>query len=240
LSLELQQRSFEYVSFFDEQWKLLQQQAFAKMPFNEAFWVELQRKENSVTPGSYLSPAGQVPADLIEMFGVVGSETPSVPHPPSRDVPTSDCKTLTDVGLLSDIFAENAISCTSHHNPGSNAQAQASFTAFEKDGLKLTMGLVKEFAAATEMEITCSFSNCTDTDFVQLIFQAAVPKYITMEWKPASASTIPGNNLGVVSQVVKVKNSASSKQLMMKLKIQYVVGNRHVVEQAQITSFPIQ
>ena len=87
---------------------------------------------------------------------------------------------------------------------GSNSQQiRADFMAFEKDGLRLTMGLVKE-AAGADMNITCSFSNSTASDFAQLIFQAAVPKYISMEWEPASASTVPANNLGAVTQVIKV------------------------------------
>lgn len=126
------------------------------------------------------------------------------------------------------------------HKPSSNSQARANFTAFEKDGLKLTMFLVKETTGATEMDIACHFSNSSNTDFARFVFQAAVPKYISMEWKPASASIVPANNLGIVSQVIKVKNNALSKPLMMKLKIQYMVGDRHVIEQAQVASFPIQ
>jgi len=37
LSLELQQRSYEYVSLFDEQWATLQQQALARMPVTHVF-----------------------------------------------------------------------------------------------------------------------------------------------------------------------------------------------------------
>lgn len=235
LSLELQQRSFEYVSLFDEQWKTLQQQALAKMPVTDMFRVELQRRENSSSPpptGSYLSPAGQVSMDLIDIVDVAANRTPVVSHP------ASDCRPMNDVDLLSDIFAGNATA--TQHKPSSNSQARANFTAFEKDGLKLTMFLVKETTGATEMDIACHFSNSSNTDFARFVFQAAVPKYISMEWKPASASIVPANNLGIVSQVIKVKNNALSKPLMMKLKIQYMVGDRHVIEQAQVASFPIQ
>jgi|Transcript_5979 AP-1 complex subunit gamma-1 len=248
LSLELQQRSCEYVSLFDEQWATLQQQALARMPVSHVFRSEIQGKgsilfETSKEP--YVPGTDQGSTGSTGLFDILDGS-------PTATGGASGCRSINDVDLLSDIFSGNAAApgqttdaMESHLTPnpeqsGSNSQQiRADFMAFEKDGLRLTMGLVKE-AAGADMNITCSFSNSTASDFAQLIFQAAVPKYISMEWEPASASTVPANNLGAVTQVIKVKNTATSKPLMMRLKIQYTVGNRHIIEQTQISSFPIQ
>ena len=66
------------------------------------------------------------------------------------------------------------------------------------------MDLQKDCADVTSTDVTCTFSNYTHKDFEKLIFQAAVPRYVSMEMKPASGSTIPANNQSTVTQAIKV------------------------------------
>ena len=71
---------------------------------------------------------------------------------------------------------------------------------------------------------------------VSLVFQAAVPKYITMEVLPPSSTTIPCNNGGDVKQIIKVKNNMlGTKSLMIKLKLKYESKGETVEEMATIT-----
>merc|ERR1712023_616202 len=181
------------------------------MPVTHVFRSELQRKDSIILETSkqpYVPGADQGSTGLLDILDGPGS--PAGPQLPETGVAigASSCRSINDVDLLSDIFSGNAAApgqadaMESHLTPnleqsGSNSQQiRADFTAFEKDGLRLTMELVKA-AAGADMNITCSFSNSTASDFAQLIFQAAVPKYISMEWEPASASTVPANNLAV-------------------------------------------
>lgn len=112
------------------------------------------------------------------------------------------------------------------------------FKAFEKDGLVLTMDLSKEGLATDPTDVLCTFKNNTAKDMERFIFQAAVPKYVVMEMKPASGSVIPAGGEAAVTQLVRVTNSVPTKPLMMRLKIRYVVGGRQIEEQGQVSSFP--
>mmetsp|Transcript_9220 Transcript_9220/g.29329 ORF Transcript_9220/g.29329 Transcript_9220/m.29329 type:complete len:102 (-) Transcript_9220:427-732(-) len=99
------------------------------------------------------------------------------------------------------------------------------------------MDLTKE-AAADAIDVLCSFKNYTAKDMERLVFQAAVPKYVVMEMKPASGSVIPAGGDATVTQLVRVTNTVPTKPLMMRLKIRYVVGGRQIEEQGQVSSFP--
>ena len=79
-------------------------------------------------------------------------------------------------------------------------------------------------------------SQTQQLDMVSLVFQAAVPKYITMEVLPPSSTTIPCNNGGDVKQIIKVKNNMlGTKSLMIKLKLKYESKGETVEEMATIT-----
>ena len=131
---------------------------------------------------------------------------------------------VNDVDLLSDIFAGTASTVSPTANSAGvstdvstdtttakqlaapkQMSENACFKAFEKDGLTVTMDLVKIYADPAFLEITCNFLNSTHKDFDRFVFQAAVPKYVSMEWQPASANTIPANNLGKITQTIKVR-----------------------------------
>jgi len=64
--------------------------------------------------------------------------------------------------------------------------------------------------------------------------QAAVPKYLKLEMLPASATVIPSNTSGQVSQEIRLINSQQGeKNIMLKLKIGYKAGGNPVTN-AQI------
>lgn len=245
LSLELQQRSCEYISLFDEQWGALQHQALARMPATNLFRDRLPGKDNLMLANS--SSVTSDEADLLHLVDVLGrNQDPLQIFRKELDDAAFDDRPMNDADLLSDIFAGDAtprspaqLATGANIRPDqkSKSPARTSFKAFEKNGLRVIMDMVKE--TATDVDITCSFLNLTCTTFDQLIFQAAVPKYISMELTPASATTIPANNKVAVTQSIKVRRLTLSKPLMMRLKVSYWVGNHQIVEQEELPSFPV-
>ena len=79
-------------------------------------------------------------------------------------------------------------------------------------------------------KIICSFKNLNNIPIENLIFQAAVPKYLKLELSPPtnttilpSYSNIPTNT---VTQEIKLINSMQGqKNIMLKLKIGYKLGS---------------
>lgn len=198
--------------------------------------------------------------DLDDIFGGGGGapppsqqpSTPSAPPPPS------------DVDLLSDIFAAQpaaqpaavppavvqpaapppdifgggpSLATQPMEMPAPPSKRTApGFKAFEKDGLVLTMECSRE--GPGPVDVLCTFKNMSQQDMDRLVFQAAVPKYVTMEMKPASGAALACGGVATVTQLIKVTNTVPTKPLMMRLKIRYVVGGKQFEEQAQVSSFP--
>lgn len=239
LSLELQQRSCEYMSLFEDQRQDLQRQALARMPAIKTapFRNDKESMDRSCCESMTGETAGScvdhAPTDLLDLdWKDTGQRCQK--HANEADTSTRN------VDLFDDIFVEKNPAAQPENAVEEQTQTHASFKAFEKGGLTLTMALSKDQLSPEKMEITCNFLNHTITDFNHFVFQAAVPKYVFMELKPPSATTIPANSNWIVTQVIKVNNTVSSKPLMMRVKIQYMVGNRQIIEEAQISSFPLQ
>ena len=186
------------------------------------------------------------PTSLLDLDDIFAGGSQDPPPPAQQPPPAAPA---TDVDLLSDIFAGGQAppqpppadpfggmpAEPAPQPPSMMVQAAAAppIDAFEKDGLKITMECTKDGAG---IDVLCTFTNATPKPMERLIFQAAVPKYVTMEMKPASASTLPPNS-NSVTQLVKVHNTQPAKALMMRLKIRYQVGGRQIEEQVRLLSF---
>lgn len=116
----------------------------------------------------------------------------------------------------------------------------SSITAFEKDGLLLTMDLAKPNPADPQAsQLTCRFLYSGSAPLTGLVFQCAVPKYVRLEMSPASGTTVPANRQGSLEQVVRVTNSMlGQKPLQIKIKIQYSLNGQTVTEMGQVSNFP--
>lgn len=257
LSLELQQRSCEYMCLLDERWRESRHQALAKMPTMTpvVFSPQKQSVDKAETTSvsmfdkSEKTKPNDASSDLIDLVNVLGDEQDA--QDPSREgvlMDNCDARSMNDADLLSDIFSGSASTHQTASIQFDEAQvldqpiavaSQVSFKAFEKDGLMVNMLLLKDGANSIALDITCKFSNSTSIDFNNFVFQVAVPKSISMELKPASANIVPANTQDGVSQTLRVQNLTPSKPLMMRLKIQYSVAGQQVIEQAQISSFPL-
>ncbi|KAL1524999.1 hypothetical protein AB1Y20_019875 [Prymnesium parvum] len=98
---------------------------------------------------------------------------------------------------------------------------------FSKAGVKLELLLAWE--APRRLAVACVLSNATDgtLDAVQLM--AAVPRYLQLEMRPAPARSVPPG--GSTSQpLVLVRETADEKPYKLKLRLEYAVHGRVVVE----------
>lgn len=84
-------------------------------------------------------------------------------------------------------------------------------------------------ADTSQTSVLCKFSNLSAQPLENLVFQAAVPKYLKLEMLPPSSTTIPPNSQGAVTQEIKLANSMQGqKNIMLKLKIGYRQGGAQV------------
>eukprot|EP01039_Chlorochromonas_danica_P002117 gene2117-2311_t len=115
-----------------------------------------------------------------------------------------------------------------------------SCSAFDKGGLQILLDATKPNPVDLSFTtITFTFNNITPVPMENLVFQAAVPKYLKLEMLPPSNTTIAANSRGTVTQEVRLANtSQGSKNIMLKLKIGYKHGPANVDELAQVSSFP--
>lgn len=267
LSLELHQRSCEYVSMLNPRWAEVRDHTLTRMPpLDDATLGEQHDHSASIygapnaaqrQPRKHHDPESErsFPVkDLLDLDGIFDSVVQPEKHIVNQmATSTAGCSKAADVDLLTDIFTtktpiapisgdpaliiDNAVMTEEKTLPSQSQRASTQVKAFEKDGLTIIMDLVDD-PLDTKTSVICKFFNYTHNNFERFVFQAAVPKYVNMEMKPATAGSVSANSRGDVSQIVKLKNTSPSKPLMMRLKIQYNVGGRQIVEQAQVSSFP--
>jgi AP-1 complex subunit gamma-1 len=260
LSLELHQRSCEFLYLLDSQWGDGLSHTFAKMPPVQMVALrgaknddKLHKCRMNTLPDSELkskSPRHMVFKDRDGSTQSLSSDLldlTNVPNEPRGEA--TPISHVSDVDLLSDIFTTTippAIREPTVIHPFVNQDSQPqdapnttiSLKVLDKDGLMVTMDLVKDPVDLSSMHITCKFFNYTDHDLEKFLFQAAVPKYVNMEIKSASANSVPAHSLGSVTQVIKVKNPYPDKTLKMLLKVQYIVDSRLIIEHGQVPTFP--
>jgi AP-1 complex subunit gamma-1 len=91
--------------------------------------------------------------------------------------------------------------------------------------------------------ITMKFSNSSDMPIYGLNVQCAVPKYVTMEMKPPSSTTVPvsvGTDGNQVTQVIHVTNTmVGAKNLMLKLKVGFTSKGEKIEHMATCSNFPM-
>jgi AP-1 complex subunit gamma-1 len=90
--------------------------------------------------------------------------------------------------------------------------------------------------------LVAKFINTTDAPLYGLHLQVAVPKYVTMEMKPPTSSTVPvtgGSSTKQVTQTISVTNTMlGTKNLMLKLKASFTSKGTKVEHMATCSGFP--
>lgn len=90
--------------------------------------------------------------------------------------------------------------------------------------------------------IIAKFINTTDAPLYGLHLQVAVPKYVTMEMKPPTSTTVPvtgGSSTKEVTQTISVTNTMlGTKNLMLKLKAGFTSKGTKVEHMTTCSGFP--
>jgi len=108
-----------------------------------------------------------------------------------------------------------------------------SLVAYEKHGLRV----VFTFPTSTATAITLLAHNLTGNPIQEFVFQAAVPKSMSLQLYPPSSPTIPPG--GSVTQQLEVNNPTNAT-LKMRLKISFIAEGIPIADQVdQLSNFPV-
>ncbi|XP_073050182.1 AP-1 complex subunit gamma-2-like isoform X1 [Primulina eburnea] len=120
-----------------------------------------------------------------------------------------------------------------------NGSSYPSIVAFESSSLKLTFNFSKEPGNLQSTLIEAEFMNKSSDIYSNFVFQTAVPKFLQLHLDPASSSSLPASGNGSITQKLRVSNSQHGKKpLVMRIRINYTVNGKDVLEEGQIDNFP--
>lgn len=112
------------------------------------------------------------------------------------------------------------------------------FTAFEKNGLKILFDIVKNIQYPNVTVVNISFLNSNPFPLVNFDLKVAVPKYLKLQVNPPTGNMIPPNNSGKVTQGIKLMNAEhGQKPVVVKIKIDYLINGAPVSEVSDV-NFP--
>ncbi|KAL3672109.1 hypothetical protein V7S43_002773 [Phytophthora oleae] len=112
--------------------------------------------------------------------------------------------------------------------------------AYEKNGLTVDLEITKPNADDKSVTyITATTRNSTTMPIEKFVFLAAFPKYIKLKMEPPTGDSVPPNNGGTVTQVVKIQNSMQGeKPVLMRIKLEFFVNGSKVEDMATVNNFP--
>ncbi|KAK4485779.1 hypothetical protein RD792_008426, partial [Penstemon davidsonii] len=123
--------------------------------------------------------------------------------------------------------------------PETNGPTYPSVVAFESSSLKMTFNFSKEPGNPQTTLIEAQFANKSPNIYSNFVFQAAVPKFLQLHLEPASSNTLPASGNGSITQKLRVSNSQHGKKsLVMRIRINYKVNDKDVLEEGQVNNFP--
>ncbi|KAG3046993.1 AP-1 complex subunit gamma-2 [Phytophthora cactorum] len=112
--------------------------------------------------------------------------------------------------------------------------------AYEKNGLTVDLEITKPNPDDKSVTyITATTRNSTAMPIEKFVFLAAFPKYIKLKMEPPTGDSVPANNSGGVTQVVKIQNSMQGeKPVLMRIKLDFFVNGSKVEEMVTVNNFP--
>ncbi|KAJ7556154.1 hypothetical protein O6H91_05G071600 [Diphasiastrum complanatum] len=111
--------------------------------------------------------------------------------------------------------------------------------AFQSSGLTVSFEFSKQSTNLPATVIHATYTNTSSNTYTDVIFQAAVPKFMQLQLEPASGNVLPANSSGTVTQVIRVNNSQhGQKSLVMRIRVSYKINGQEVLEQGQVNNFP--
>jgi len=164
-----------------------------------------------------LAPSSTTTPSLLDGLGGLDLGGPINPVPPSTN------------GGLDNLL--NGVDTAAFVTPTSNVP---SLVAYEKHGLRVVFTFPTNNGVSTTA-ITLLAHNLTNNPIQDFVFQAAVPKSMSLVLAPPSSPTIPAGSS--VTQQLEV-NNPNQATLKMKLKIAFVKGGIPVSDQGEVSNFP--
>jgi len=165
---------------------------------------------------------------LADIFGGGGGgAAPSAPAPaPSAPMPSSGGDDL--LGMLGGGPASQPV-----------GESFPTLNAFEKNGIKVTMNFARG-PGDKQVVVTATYSNSNSAPVSNFLFQAAVPKFISLKMEPPTGNALAPFGGGQQQQRINLVNSMQgTKPIVMKVKLSYSMGGQDLVEQATVQGFPM-
>ncbi|CEL98303.1 unnamed protein product [Vitrella brassicaformis CCMP3155] len=142
-------------------------------------------------------------------------------------------------GDILDIFGGTPSPASPPTAPPAGGKSFPPFTAFDKNGLQITFTCKQDGSDPKRSTVEASFVNTSTDAMSAFVFEAAVPKYVTLSMDPASASVVEPFGLTPTTQRISLVNSAQGeKPIMMKIRISYTHKDQQVQEFGQVSDFP--
>lgn len=267
LHADLQQRSCEFLELLENEWDSSRAGILDRMPVSEREVGGADGRptgDNSIdgVPPSGSATGSRAPAaapaaqgDLLDLNDLLGGDQPAAQSPakPAGGGGGGDLLDLLDMGGggapapaaapaaapaggadlgLLDIFGGGAPAPAA----APAAQEYPPMDVYDKNGLKIQFHCRRD--PSGQMTVLARFGNMSSMPMGNFVFEAAVPKYLTLKMEPA-ASQVLGPQSTDVTQNMQVTNSTNGeKPMLMKLRIGYDHNGQKVQEMAQVAGFP--
>ncbi|KXS21315.1 VHS-domain-containing protein [Gonapodya prolifera JEL478] len=172
----------------------------------------------SASPSLIPSPGGFVPA-----FSKPSSPIPS-------KVPTSLPASL----IVTERSQSPGLDWEFQTAPTKEGKATEPVEVFDKNGLKMT--LRRTSREGHQANYVVNFWNAIPVQMDSLVFQAAVPKAMTLKLDPLSSLSIPPMNKSPVTQGLTVVNPTKDPE-RLRFRISYSINNVPITETAEFAEF---
>ncbi|KAF4046644.1 Adaptin C-terminal domain [Phytophthora infestans] len=185
--------------------------------------------------GTSMSASSSAPAaPAVDLLADIFSSGPSAPAPAASfgsNNGGSAAPGADDLLGLMDFGAPAAAA-----PPAANPPVRA----YDKNGLTVDLEITKPNPDDKSVTyITATTRNSTAQAIEKFVFLAAFPKYIKLKMEPPTGDSVPANNSGVVTQVVKIQNSMQGeKPVLMRIKLEFLVNGSKVEDMATVNNFP--
>jgi len=244
LHVDLQQRSCEFLELLHSEWDPHRPGILDRMPVPEKEIGGAGSREGPVPVAAGTGGA----KDLLDLNDLLDGPAAAAPAATSAGYPapssgggdlldlldggpsaTAPAPATAGDGLLDILGMPSAAPAA--------AQEAPPMVAYEKNGLKITFYPRKE--ADGSSFVLAKFANSLNVPMTNFVFEAAVPKYVTLTMQPATGQVLPPNTADLVTQSMRCVNSTNGeKGLLMRLRIGYVCNGSPVQEMGQIGGFP--
>lgn len=139
-----------------------------------------------------------------------------------------------------DLIDFNKLDLTLSSAQNNNLNSTETIKVYENKDIRITFDIFKNKFNQKETNFTAKYYNISGTDISNFKLEIAVPKYLDIYLETASSSHLPSNNFNSpAKQEIKVtKNGDVNNQILMKLRINYLINNSQVTEYSNVNNIP--